>query len=60
LVYVPRFRAEEADALRRRLDAATAALVFSWQPDALRQRVPGSHVQHESVAEYLARKFGVG
>ena len=60
LVYVPRFRRAEAEALRQRLDASASAAVFSWQPDALRQYVPGSHVQHESAAEYLARKFTLG
>jgi 16S rRNA G966 N2-methylase RsmD len=60
LVYVPRFRRADGDALRQRLDSATAAAVFSWQPDALRQQIPGSHVQHESIAEFLARKFALG
>jgi len=60
LVYVPRFRRTDAATLRQRLDAVTSATVFSWQPDALRQQVPGSHVQHESAAEYLSRKFATG
>jgi len=60
LVYVPRFRRTDAETLRQRLDAVTSATVFSWQPDALRQQVPGSHVQHESAAEYLSRKFATG
>jgi len=50
----------DAAALRLRLDSVASAAVFSWQPDALRQQVPGSHVQHESVAEYLSRKFTLG
>lgn len=60
LVYVPRFRRAEAEALRTRLEGMASATVFSWQPDALRQAVPGLHVQHESVAEFLSRKFAVG
>ncbi len=60
LVYVPRFRRTDAEMLRQRLDAVTSATVFSWQPDALRQQVQGSHVQHESAAEYLSRKFATG
>ena len=60
LVYVPRFRQADAAALRLRLDSVASAAVFSWQPDALRQQVPGSHVQHESAAEYLSRKFTLG
>jgi len=59
LVYVPRFRRADAEALRLRLDAVASATVFSWQPDALRQQVPGSHVQHESVADYLSRKIAL-
>ena len=60
LVYVPRFRSANAELLRQRLDSFASAAVFSWQPDALRQQVPGSHVQHESAAEYLSRKFTLG
>ena len=60
LVYVPRFRRVETAALWKRLDNVASATVFSWQPDALRQYLPGSHIQHESVAEYLARKFALG
>lgn len=57
LVYVPRFRVADAEGLRRRLDAVASAAVFSWQPEALRQRVHGDHIEHESAAEFLARKF---
>ena len=60
LVYVPRFRRTDAETLRQRLDSVASAAVFSWQPDALRQQVPGSHVQHESAADYLSRKFTLG
>ena len=60
LVYVPRFRRSDAEALRLRLDDADSAVVFSWQPEVLRQQLPGSHVQHESAPEFLSRKFGLG
>lgn len=60
LIYVPRFRPGDAAALRRLTDAATSAVIYSWQPDAVRQHVRAGHVQHESAPEFLARKFRLG
>lgn len=60
LVYVPRYRQAVTAALRTRLECLRSATVFSWQPDALRQYLPGGHIEHESVAEYLSRKFALG
>jgi adenine-specific DNA-methyltransferase len=59
LVYVPRFRVQDAAALRQCTDAVASATICSWQPDVLRQHLPGAHIAHESAAGYLARKFGV-
>ena len=60
LIYVPRFRLEVAPTLRRMTEGATSALIYSWQPEAVRQHVPAGHVQHESAPEFLARKFRLG
>ena len=60
LIYVPRFRPGDAAALRRLTDAATSAVIYSWQPDAVRQHVRAGHTQHESAPEFLARKFRLG
>jgi adenine-specific DNA-methyltransferase len=57
LIYLPRFRAQDVAALRRATDACASATIFSWQPDTLRQHLPGVHIEHESAAAYLARKF---
>lgn len=59
LIYVPRFRVQDAAALRQCTDAVASATICSWQPDVLRQHLPGAHIAHESAAGYLARKFGV-
>jgi adenine-specific DNA-methyltransferase len=57
LIYVPRFRADDVPGLRAAVAGRTAAIVYSWQPEALRQHVPDTHVQHEAAGESLARRF---
>jgi adenine-specific DNA-methyltransferase len=59
LLYVPRFRREDAAALRRQASQSGAVTLYSWQPETLRQHVPAPHVQHEPVPESLARRFGL-
>lgn len=60
LVYVPRFAKKILPALREAVEAATAVIVYSWQPETLRQHLPALHVQHEAIPEGLARRFGLG
>ena len=60
LVYVPRFTKAMLPALREAVDGATGAIVYSWQPETLRQHLPALHVQHEAIPENLARRFGLG
>ena len=60
LIYVPRFRREDVPALREAVAGRTAAVIYSWQPETLRQHVPDVHVQHEAVGESLARRFRLG
>lgn len=59
VLYVPRFRREDARALRKQASQSAAVILYSWQPETLRQHVPAPHVQHEPIPESLARRFGL-
>ncbi len=39
LLYVPRFRREDAAALRKQVSKSAAVILYSWQPETLRQHV---------------------
>jgi adenine-specific DNA-methyltransferase len=56
--YVPRFRREDASALRRKVKEAGAVALYSWQPQTVRQHVRAGHVTHLPIPEELARRFG--
>lgn len=60
VVYVPRFQKSLLPALNAAVAEATGAVVYSWQPETLRQHLPAGHVQHEGIPESLARRFGLG
>jgi len=60
VIYVPRFTKAMVPALRDAVADATAAIIYSWQPETLRQHVPALHVQHEAIPESLSRRFGLG
>jgi adenine-specific DNA-methyltransferase len=57
--YVPRFRREDAPALRRKVKEAGAVALYSWQPQVVRQHVRAGHVTHLPIPETLARRFGL-
>ena len=57
--YVPRFRREDAPALRRKVKMAGAVVLYSWQPQVVRQHVRAGHVTHLPIPETLARRFGL-
>ena len=57
--YVPRFRREEAPALREAVKRSASVALYSWQPQALRQHVRAGHVTHLPIPETLARRFGL-
>ena len=57
--YVPRFRREDAPALRNAMKRSAAVALYSWQPQALRQHVRAGHVSHLPIPETLARRFGL-
>jgi adenine-specific DNA-methyltransferase len=59
LAYVPRFRKELVPELRKALKGCASAIVYSWQPEMLRQQIRSSNVQHEAIPESLARRFGL-
>jgi hypothetical protein len=38
---------------------SAAVVIYSWQPETLRQHIRAGHVQHEAIPESLARRFGM-
>ncbi len=59
LIYVPRFSKALVDDLRAAVKDCAAAVIYSWQPETLRQHIRAGNVQHEAIPESLARKFGL-
>ena len=59
LAYVPRFSAALLPALRKAVADCAAVVLYSWQPETLRQHIRAAHVQHEAIPESLARRFGM-
>jgi adenine-specific DNA-methyltransferase len=57
VVYVPRFSPELVSQLRDAIKECQAAVIYSWQPETVRQHVTESHVRHESVPDVLSRRF---
>lgn len=57
--YVPRFRREDAPALRRAVERSASVALYSWQPQALGQHVRAGNVSHLAIPETLARRFGL-
>jgi adenine-specific DNA-methyltransferase len=59
LLYVPRFMTALAPRLRRAVKDSAAVILYSWQPETLRQHIRADHVQHEAIPEGLGRRFGM-
>ena len=59
LVYVPRFAVALVACLRKQVKQSSEVVIYSWQPEMLRQHVRADHVQHEAIPESLARRFGM-
>ena len=59
LFYLPRFTPALVPALRKAVKQTAAAVIYSWQPETLRQHIRAAHVQHEAIPESLARRFGM-
>lgn len=60
MMYLPRFRREDAAVLRRQLKRSAAVAIYSWQPAAVEQLLRTGHVTHLQIPETLARRFGLG
>jgi adenine-specific DNA-methyltransferase len=60
VMYLPRFRREDATVLRRQLKRSAAVALYSWQPAAVEQLLRAGHVTHVQIPETLARRFGLG
>lgn len=59
VMYVPRFRREDAPALRKQVRESAAVILYSWQSELIRQHVRVDHVQFEHLPESLSRRFGL-
>jgi adenine-specific DNA-methyltransferase len=59
ICYVPRFRKEDAPALREAVRSCSAVTLYSWQPQFVQQQVSAPHVTHLPIPETLALRFGV-
>ncbi len=57
VVYVPRFDQRIVETLRQRCAAAGEVVLYSWQPQTLRQHLRSSHIAHQPVADTLTRRF---
>jgi hypothetical protein len=38
---------------------AEAVVLYSWQPDFVRQHIRAAHISHQPIPEVLARRFGL-
>jgi adenine-specific DNA-methyltransferase len=59
IIYVPRFSPSLVPKLRKAVAAFASVIMYSWQPETLKQHVRSDNVQYEAIPESLARRFGV-
>ena len=59
VVYIPRFIPDCLPALKRAVKPSLSAVIYSWQPESLRQKVRYTHVEHAAIPESLAFRFGL-
>lgn len=60
LIYLPRSPRANANVLRKAVKESREAIVYSWQPEVVRQLLHGeANVQVEAVPESMARRFGM-
>lgn len=59
LIYIPRFTPDILAALRKAVKPCLAAVIYSWQPETLRQQVRFGHVEHAAIPESLVLRFGL-
>ncbi len=48
-----------AAALKRAVKPCLCAVIYSWQPESLRQKIRYTHVEHAAIPESLALRFGL-
>jgi adenine-specific DNA-methyltransferase len=59
LGYVPQFSRDCLQPIQQALTRSRALILYSWEPELLRQHVQAEHVQIEHIPESLARRFGL-
>ncbi len=59
VMYLPRFRREDASLLRKQVKRSAAVALYSWQPRTVAQHLRAAHVTHLAIPETLARRFGL-
>lgn len=59
LVYVARVRRGDFPALRAAVKGCASAVVYSWQPEALRPHLRGPQLELRAIPRTLAERFGV-
>ena len=60
VMYLPRFRREDAPLLRKQVKRSAAVALYSWQPRTVAQHLRAAHITHLPISETLARRFGLG
>jgi adenine-specific DNA-methyltransferase len=60
VMYLPRFRREDAPLLLKQVKRSAAVALYSWQPRTVAQHLRAAHVTHLAIPETLARRFGLG
>lgn len=60
VMYLPRFRREDAPLLRKQLKRSATVALYSWQPRTVAQHLRAAHIMHLPISETLARRFGLG
>ncbi len=59
LLYIPRFSKKIVPAIKAAVHELAGAVIYSWQPEALRQHIRMNLLQYEAIPEGLARRFGM-
>lgn len=57
IIYIPDWDRRLAPAIRERCKPVAGAVIYSWQPGAVRQCIRYSHVEHRAIPATLAQKF---
>lgn len=59
VVYVPRYTPDCLAALKRAVKPCLSAVIYSWHPESIRQKVRYTHVEHAAIPENLSLRFGL-